>query len=57
MKLEIVCSWCGEKIGEKECNVLDESLPLITHSICDECCDKVLGDLKQTVVAKTQWNN
>ena len=47
MKLIIVCSWCCVKIGEKECDFLDESLPRITHSICDECRIKVLDDLKQ----------
>lgn len=47
MKLEIVCSWCGAKIGEKECNVFNESLPRITHSICKKCRTKVLDDVKQ----------
>ena len=48
MKLTIICSWCGVKIGEKDCDFLDESLPRITHSICFECHSKVLNDLKQT---------
>ena len=48
MKLTIICSWCGVKIGEKDCDVLDESLPRITHSICSECHSKVLDDLNQT---------
>ena len=48
MKLEIVCSWCGAKIGEKECDVFNESLPRITHSICKKCRTKVLDDLKQS---------
>ena len=48
MKLKIVCSWCGVKIGEKDCDVLDDGLPNVTHSICDECRTKVLEDLKQT---------
>ena len=48
MKLIVVCSWCGLKIGEKDCDVLDTRLPRITHSICDECKTKVLNDLKQS---------
>ena len=48
MKLTIICSWCGVKIGEKDCDFLDESLPRITHSICSECHSKVLDDLNQT---------
>ena len=47
MKLTIICSWCGVKIGEKDCDTLDESLPRITHSICSECHSKVLDDLNQ----------
>lgn len=47
MKLQIVCSWCGLKIGEKDCDILDNDLPRITHSICDDCRTKVLKDLKQ----------
>ena len=48
MKLIIICSWCGVKIGEKDCDVLDESLPRITHSICQVCSAKVLEDLKKS---------
>ena len=48
MKLTIICSWCGVKIGEKDCDVLDESLPRITHSICQVCSAKVLEDLKKS---------
>jgi hypothetical protein len=48
MKLKIICSWCGVKIGEKDCDVLDDRLPNVTHSICDECKTEVLKDLKQT---------
>ena len=48
MKLTIICSWCSGTIGEKDCDVLDESLPRITHSICQVCSVKVLEDLKQT---------
>ena len=48
MKLTIICSWCSRIIGEKECDVLDESLPRITHSICQVCSAKVLEDLKKS---------
>jgi len=48
MKLIIICSWCGVKIGEKDCDVFDESLPRITHSICQVCSAKVLEDLKKS---------
>jgi hypothetical protein len=54
MKLTIICSWCGVKIGEKDCDFLDESLPRITHSICDECYAAVIDDLKQTDAPKQE---
>ena len=54
MKLTIICSWCGVKIGEKECECLDESLSRITHSICSECHSKVIDDLKQTYGPKQE---
>lgn len=47
MKLIIICSWCGVKIGEKKCDVLEERLPRITHSICNECSAEVLNKLNQ----------
>jgi hypothetical protein len=31
--MEIVCAWCGSKIGEKEGHG-------ITHGICQECHDR-----------------
>ena len=46
MKLTIICSWCGAKIGEKECERLDERLPRITHGICPKCRAKVIEELK-----------
>ena len=54
MKLTIICSWCGVKIGEKDCDALDENLPRITHSICEECSRKVLNDLNQTDTLKQE---
>ena len=48
MKLTIICSWCGVKIGEKDCDVLDENLPRITHSICQICSAKVFEDLERS---------
>ena len=47
MKLTIICSWCGVKIDKKDCDVLDQSLPRITHSICQTCCARVLECLEQ----------
>jgi len=53
MKLTIICSWCNLTIGEKECECLDETLPRITHSICQTCCAKVLEDLKKSNIKAT----
>ena len=47
MKLEVICAWCQKHLSFKECANFDESLPRISHSICDECRTKVLDDLKQ----------
>jgi len=54
MKLEIICAWCQKHLSFKECANFDESLPRISHSICDECRTKVLDDLKQTGNPKRQ---
>ena len=56
MKLTIICSWCDAKIGEKDCGVLDESLPCITHSICQACCARVLECLEQSNCKTTEAN-
>ena len=48
MVYEIICSWCGKKIGTKEdagsnlANKLKEmGLPIISNGICADCKEKV----------------
>ena len=48
MKLEVICAWCQKHLSFKECANFDESLPRITHSICQVCSAKVLEDLKKS---------
>jgi hypothetical protein len=38
--MKIVCAWCGKPMGEKP-PYEDES---ITHSICPECYEEVMGE-------------
>jgi hypothetical protein len=41
----IKCSWCGTKIGTKECDKNDKNNGKISHGICDKCEKKVYADL------------
>jgi len=44
--MKIVCAWCGKEMGEKE----GEGIEGATHSICDECLEK----LKQEAEKETK---
>jgi hypothetical protein len=48
MKIKRICAWCNRDMGWAIWENFDESLPRITHSICDECSTKVLNDLNRT---------
>jgi hypothetical protein len=36
----IQCAWCRKYMGEKESNRLENTAPLISHSICPACYTK-----------------
>ena len=41
--MKIVCAWCGKDMGEKE----GEGIEGISHSVCEECADKLVLDMKK----------
>ena len=41
--MKIVCAWCEKDMGEKE----GEGIEGISHSICEECADKLVLDMKK----------
>jgi hypothetical protein len=49
VKLTIVCSWCGRSMGVKECSGStppDLSENPVSHSICQECFEKQMAQIK-----------
>ena len=46
MYLEIVCSWCGKHMGNKEADETDDPTLCISHSICPECKTKVISEIE-----------
>ena len=40
--MKIVCAWCGKDMGEKE----GKGIEGISHSICDQCADKLVMEMK-----------
>ena len=41
--MKIVCAWCGKDMGEKE----GEGIEGISHSVCEECADKLVLEMKK----------
>ena len=48
MRIERVCSWCGEHQGWAEWEKVPENAQPITHTICPSCFDKVVRDMELT---------
>ena len=48
MRIERVCSWCGEHQGWAEWEKMPENAQPITHTICPSCFDKVVQDMELT---------
>jgi hypothetical protein len=46
MRLETVCAWCNRLIAVREAQVENEGQCIVSHSICPECRDKLLGNLE-----------
>ena len=40
--MKIVCAWCEKDMGEKE----GEGIEGISHSVCEECADKLVLEMK-----------
>jgi uncharacterized protein YlaI len=47
MVYQVVCSWCGKHLGEKECPGSKVKDRPITHSICEGCKAKVMAEIEQ----------
>ena len=39
--MEIICSWCGKKIGEKD----GKGCAGVTSTICEKCKQKILNEI------------
>ncbi len=55
MKLNVVCAWCSRYLGYKECQY-PSHLPLeelVSHSICPECFQKEMAQIKTLSINKT----
>lgn len=58
MVIKRVCAWCGCSMTPKEC----ESLPHqsieepISHSICPDCLEKALAEIKSITAVNTNAN-
>jgi hypothetical protein len=41
LDLTIECAWCRKLMGTKKCENWNETLPPVTHSICQDCQDNL----------------
>jgi len=46
--MKIVCAWCGKDMGEKD----GEGVEGPSHSVCEECLDKLKQEGKNKTGAK-----
>jgi hypothetical protein len=44
--MKIICAWCEKTMGTKSFKDEVSSIPLVTHSICKSCHEKVLLDIR-----------
>ena len=51
--MKIVCAWCGKDMGEKE----GEGIEGISHSVCEECADKLVLDMKKLLEIERNAEN
>jgi len=54
VKILIQCAWCLKHMGEKESDRLEETAPLISHSICPACYAKFSAELHSNCPAAGQ---
>ena len=47
MRYKIVCAWCGKELGTKKADGSGNHKHNISHSICEDCKAKVMGELEQ----------
>jgi len=52
MYIEIICAWCGKFMGTKDAEGLDADAPLISHSICPACADRVQKETDEAILSK-----
>jgi hypothetical protein len=45
MTYQVICAWCGKKIGIKQAEESESTEDAITHSICLECKQKALAEI------------
>lgn len=48
MKIKRICAWCNRDMGWASWENFDESLPRITHSMCEACYANILEDLESS---------
>jgi hypothetical protein len=46
MKVEVVCAWCNRLIAVRETQAESDDRSIVSHSICPECRDRLLGNLE-----------
>ena len=54
MYFKIICSWCQKFMGTKKCAGQIHAGLDITHSICQECKEKVLREMDENFVQTPQ---
>ena len=52
MTIKVICSWCGRVLGSKQdpekiCSSIEDP---VSHSICAECMERELSDIRSTSV-------
>jgi len=46
--MDIVCAWCKKDMGKKPSDEITEGL--ISHGICKECAESMMGPKKATLM-------
>ena len=52
MHITVICAWCQKFMGTKDAEGLDADAPLISHSICQACADRVQKETEEAIISK-----
>jgi len=52
MQITVICAWCRKIMVTKDAGKLKPDAPLISHSICPSCAERVENETEEVIASK-----